>query len=185
MRLERIDMRTIAGRVWGYRYVILAVVWLLYIINYFDRIAVLTFLPYIQKDWALTAVQVGQLASVLFFAYAIAQISAGYRADRIGPKQGHGARDRGLHDGDGADRSTSVARRREGPGYLILRHVVGGCAGHRARHLTALPAVAAREAAHRDPGADWGRSRGEAPGRRDVSWTQSPGRATACERWRD
>ena len=71
-------MRTIAGRIWGYRYVILAIVWLLYIINYFDRIAVLTFLPYIQKDLALTPVQVGQLAPVLFFASAVAQISAGY-----------------------------------------------------------------------------------------------------------
>jgi sugar phosphate permease len=80
-------MRTIAGRTWGYRYVILAVVWLLYIINYFDRIAVLTFLPYIQKDLSLTPVQVGQLASVFFFAYALAQISAGYLADRIGPKK--------------------------------------------------------------------------------------------------
>jgi sugar phosphate permease len=80
-------MRTFAGRVWGYRYVILAVVWLLYIINYFDRIAVLTFLPYIQQDLALTPVQVGQLASVFFFAYALAQISAGYLADRIGPKK--------------------------------------------------------------------------------------------------
>ena len=80
-------MRTFAGRIWGYRYVILAVVWLLYIINYFDRIAVLTFLPYIQKDLALTPVQVGQLASVFFFAYALAQISAGYLADRIGPKK--------------------------------------------------------------------------------------------------
>jgi sugar phosphate permease len=80
-------MRSIGGRVWGYRYVILVVVWLLYVINYFDRIAVLTFLPYIQQDLALTPVQVGQLASVFFFAYALAQISAGYLADRIGPKK--------------------------------------------------------------------------------------------------
>jgi sugar phosphate permease len=87
MQLGRIGMRSVAGRIWGYRHVILAVVWLLYIINYFDRIAVLTFLPYIQQDLALTPVQVGQLASVFFFAYALAQISAGYLADRIGPKK--------------------------------------------------------------------------------------------------
>ncbi|WP_442870435.1 MFS transporter [Aneurinibacillus sp. Ricciae_BoGa-3] len=47
----------------------------------------LTFLPFIQKDLNLTPVQVGQLASVFFFAYAIAQVSAGFLADKIGPKK--------------------------------------------------------------------------------------------------
>ncbi len=37
----------------GYRWTILFVIWLLYIINYFDRISVLVFLPYIQKDLSL------------------------------------------------------------------------------------------------------------------------------------
>ena len=41
---------------WGYRHVILIVIWMLYIINYFDRMSVLTFLPYIQKDLNLTIV---------------------------------------------------------------------------------------------------------------------------------
>jgi ACS family hexuronate transporter-like MFS transporter len=62
-------MVTVVKKVWGYRLVALAVVWLLYIINYFDRLAVLTFLPYIQEDLRLTPVEVGQLASVFFFAY--------------------------------------------------------------------------------------------------------------------
>jgi len=31
------------------RYVILVVVWLIHIINYFDRLAVLIFLPFIQR----------------------------------------------------------------------------------------------------------------------------------------
>ncbi|MFD6443035.1 MFS transporter [Peribacillus sp. NPDC060186] len=69
------------------RYVVLVVLWLVYIINYFDRMAVLTFLPFIQEDLNLTPVEVGQLASVFFFAYAAAQISAGYLADKIGPKK--------------------------------------------------------------------------------------------------
>ena len=43
-------MNDTAKKAWGYRYVILFVVWLLYLINYFDRISVLTCLPYIQKD---------------------------------------------------------------------------------------------------------------------------------------
>lgn len=74
-------------KAWGYRYWVLVILWLVYIINYFDRMAVLTFLPYIQKDLNLTPVEVGQLASVFFFAYAAAQISAGFLADKIGSKK--------------------------------------------------------------------------------------------------
>ncbi|MGG0284486.1 MFS transporter [Peribacillus butanolivorans] len=80
-------MNKIVKKVWNYRYVVLVVLWLVYIINYFDRMAVLTFLPFIQEDLNLTPVEVGQLASVFFFAYAAAQISAGYLADKIGPKK--------------------------------------------------------------------------------------------------
>ena len=74
-------------RPWGYRHVILLLLWLLYIINYFDRISVLTFLPYIQKDLSLSPVEVGWLASIFFFGYAIAQVIAGFLADKIGPKR--------------------------------------------------------------------------------------------------
>jgi sugar phosphate permease len=80
-------MSTIMKKAWGYRYWVLVILWLVYIINYFDRMAVLTFLPYIQKDLNLTPVEVGQLASVFFFAYAAAQISAGFLADKIGSKK--------------------------------------------------------------------------------------------------
>ncbi len=79
-------MSASVGRIWQYRYVILVVVWLIYIINYFDRLAVLIFLPFIQEDLSLTPVQVGWLASTFFFAYALAQVSAGYLADKFGPK---------------------------------------------------------------------------------------------------
>lgn len=80
-------MSTIMKKAWGFRYAILLILWLVYIINYFDRMAVLTFLPFIQKDLHLTPVEVGQLASVFFFAYAAAQISAGFLADKIGAKK--------------------------------------------------------------------------------------------------
>jgi sugar phosphate permease len=72
---------------WGYRHVILFVIWLLYLINYFDRISVLIFLPYIQKDLSLSAVEVGWLGSIFFFGYALAQFSAGYFNDKWGPKK--------------------------------------------------------------------------------------------------
>jgi sugar phosphate permease len=73
--------------VWGYRHVILFIVWLLYLINYFDRISVLTCLPYIQKDLNLNAVEVGWLGSIFFFGYACAQFTSGFLADKWGPKK--------------------------------------------------------------------------------------------------
>jgi len=78
---------TITKKTWGYRWTILLVIWALYIINYFDRISVLIFLPYIQRDLNLTPVEVGWLGSIFFFGYAIAQISSGFLSDKIGPKK--------------------------------------------------------------------------------------------------
>jgi sugar phosphate permease len=80
-------MNDTAKKAWGYRYVILFVVWLLYLINYFDRISVLTLLPLIQKDLSLSAVEIGWLGSIFFFGYACAQFTAGYFADKFGPKK--------------------------------------------------------------------------------------------------
>jgi sugar phosphate permease len=78
---------TITKKAWGYRWTILFVIWMLYIINYFDRISVLIFLPYIQRDLNLTPVEVGWLGSIFFFGYAIAQLSSGFLSDKIGPKK--------------------------------------------------------------------------------------------------
>lgn len=80
-------MRSIAQKAWGYRYTVLFVVWIVYVVNYFDRISVLTFLPYIQKDLGLTPQQVGWLGSIFFLGYAAAQIPAGLLADKIGAKK--------------------------------------------------------------------------------------------------
>ncbi|MCK5513446.1 MAG: MFS transporter [Deltaproteobacteria bacterium] len=77
----------ITKKPWGYRWTILLIIWVLYIINYFDRISVLIFLPYIQRDLNLTPVEVGWLGSIFFFGYAIAQLSSGFFADKIGPKK--------------------------------------------------------------------------------------------------
>jgi sugar phosphate permease len=72
---------------WGYRHLLVFMLWLLYVINYFDRISVLTFLPLIRQDLHLTHQQVGLAASIFFFAYALAQVSAGFLADRIGARR--------------------------------------------------------------------------------------------------
>ena len=70
----------------NYRYVILLTLWLLYFINYWDRISVLTLLPLIREDLNLTHAEVGLAASIFFFAYAVAQLFAGHMADRFGAK---------------------------------------------------------------------------------------------------
>ncbi|GAB6155437.1 MFS transporter [Desulfosporosinus burensis] len=81
------QVSTVGKKAWGYRYVILVAIWLLYVINYFDRTSVLIFLPMIRDDLGLTPAQAGFGASIFFFAYAFAQISGGWLADRIGPKK--------------------------------------------------------------------------------------------------
>jgi sugar phosphate permease len=80
-------IQTGAGKIWGYRWTLVGILWLLYIINYFDRISVLTFLPLIRQDLNLTHQEIGLAASIFFFAYALAQVSAGYLADKFGPKK--------------------------------------------------------------------------------------------------
>ncbi|MDR2744172.1 MAG: MFS transporter [Desulfovibrio sp.] len=80
-------MKSAVQKVWGYRHIILGVMWLLYIINFFDRLAVLTLLPFIRQDLNLSHQEVGFAASIFFFAYALAQISSGYLADKFGAKK--------------------------------------------------------------------------------------------------
>lgn len=81
------QIQAVGKKAWGYRYVILVAVWLLYVINYFDRTSVLIFLPMIRDDLGLTPAEAGFGASIFFFAYAFAQISGGWLADRIGAKK--------------------------------------------------------------------------------------------------
>lgn len=80
-------MHAVRKTAWGYRHKILFVIWLLYVINYLDRISVLTLLPYIGEDLNLSTVQLGWLGSIFFFGYALAQFSAGILSDRIGAKK--------------------------------------------------------------------------------------------------
>ncbi len=71
----------------SYRWGIVFCLFLLYLINYFDRLAVLTFLPLIRADIKLTHEQIGLAASIFFFGYALAQLSSGWLTDRIGAKK--------------------------------------------------------------------------------------------------
>jgi sugar phosphate permease len=70
-----------------YRITILLVVWILYVINYFDKMAALYLLPAIRTDLHLSHEVVGFAASLFFFAYSLAQLPAGMLADKFGPKK--------------------------------------------------------------------------------------------------
>lgn len=72
-------------KLFGYRHVVVFMLWLIYVINYFDRISVLTFLPLIREDLHLTHQQIGFAASIFFFAYALAQVSAGFWQTSLAP----------------------------------------------------------------------------------------------------
>lgn len=71
----------------NYRWKVITILFSLYLINFCDRIAVLTFLPLIRQDLGLTHTEVGFAASIFFFAYAIAQLSAGVFTDKYGTKK--------------------------------------------------------------------------------------------------
>ena len=70
-----------------YRMRILFVVWLLYVINYFDKFAVLNLLPFIRKDLNVSHEMIGFASSLFFFAYTLAQLPSGMLADKFGPKK--------------------------------------------------------------------------------------------------
>jgi sugar phosphate permease len=70
-----------------YRIIVLLVIWFLYVINYFDKFAVLYLLPYIREELKLTHEVIGFAASLFFFAYWAAQLPSGILADKFGPKR--------------------------------------------------------------------------------------------------
>ncbi len=70
-----------------YRIIVLLVIWFLYVLNYFDKFAVLYLLPYIRTDLKLSHGVIGFAASLFFFAYWAAQLPSGMLADKFGPKR--------------------------------------------------------------------------------------------------
>ncbi|MGD0661464.1 MAG: MFS transporter [Syntrophorhabdales bacterium] len=69
-----------------YRWVILLLMFLFYLINYADRANLGVVLPYVKKEFALTNLQAGALASFFFLGYAIAQVPSGLIMGRVGSR---------------------------------------------------------------------------------------------------
>jgi sugar phosphate permease len=59
---------------------------LFYLVNHADRANIGVVLPYIKKEFVLTNLQAGALASFFFLGYAISQVPAGLIMNRIGPR---------------------------------------------------------------------------------------------------
>jgi MFS transporter, ACS family, glucarate transporter len=68
----------------GYRWLVLAMIYLTYMIAGADRANIGVVLPEIRKDFHLSNTDVGALASLFYITYALIQIPAGYVFERFG-----------------------------------------------------------------------------------------------------
>jgi sugar phosphate permease len=68
------------------RYVMLALVVLVYFITYLDRVLLSNALPSIQKEYGFPIETMGLVMSCYSWAYAIFQIPGGWFGDRVGPR---------------------------------------------------------------------------------------------------
>ncbi len=70
----------------NYRWVVLAIMFAFYVINFADRTNIGVVLPTIIKEFSLTNFEAGSLMSFFFLGYAITQIPAGLFMSKFGPR---------------------------------------------------------------------------------------------------
>ncbi|ERL04679.1 MFS transporter [Mitsuokella sp. oral taxon 131] len=68
----------------NFRWVILAVIFTTYLINYADRSNIGVALPFIKDEFHMTNTEMGGIASMFFLGYAISQIPAGFILSKLG-----------------------------------------------------------------------------------------------------
>lgn len=83
---ENVQSGTITGRT-SFRWVILFLISLMYLVCYMDRGNISVALPEIAKTFGLSRTAMGIVLSAFTWAYAIGQIPAGWLGDRFGPKR--------------------------------------------------------------------------------------------------
>lgn len=69
------------------RWVVAGLMWAAIAINYIDRTVLSAAAPHIQKEFHLSAVEMGVVMSAFFWSYALLQLPAGILADRFGQKK--------------------------------------------------------------------------------------------------
>lgn len=77
-------MKTSSGSRTSYRWIVLAMIYVTYMIAGADRANIGVLIPVIRKDFHLTNTDVGALASLFYVSYAIVQIPAGYLFQKLG-----------------------------------------------------------------------------------------------------
>jgi ACS family hexuronate transporter-like MFS transporter len=70
-----------------YRWVILGICWLAYIVVFMERLSIPPLAPFLKEDLALTSAQVGFFMSAAAGGYAVMLIPAGWLVDRIGARR--------------------------------------------------------------------------------------------------
>ncbi|MEH7416229.1 MFS transporter [Neobacillus drentensis] len=70
----------------GYRWLVLSLVFLVYIVCYADRTNIGVVLPFIKEDFALNNFQAGAISSFFFLGYACSQIPAGFLLGKKGTR---------------------------------------------------------------------------------------------------
>jgi len=68
----------------SYRWVILGVCWLAYIVAFMQRLSIGPLAPFLKEDLNLTSAQVGLFMSAAAFGYGLTTVPAGWLVDRIG-----------------------------------------------------------------------------------------------------
>jgi len=72
---------------WKHRYTILGILFTAWLLCYVDRMVMASAIPFIAKEFQLSALQMGAVMSAFFVGYAIMQLPGGLLADRFGPRR--------------------------------------------------------------------------------------------------
>ncbi len=70
-----------------YPWVLVALLWFIFLLNYLDREVIFSIFPLLQRNLKLTDLELGLLSTSFLWVYAIASPLAGYLADRFGRKK--------------------------------------------------------------------------------------------------
>lgn len=85
--MSRIDNLVCTGtKKTNYRFVVLAIIFAVYSINYADRTNIGAVLPFIIKEFHINNFEAGAIASMFFLGYAVSQIPAGFFIARRGTR---------------------------------------------------------------------------------------------------
>ena len=68
----------------GYAWLLVALLWVVALLNYVDRQVIYALFPLLEKDFSLSGAQLGLLSTVFLWVYAFASPFGGYLADRFG-----------------------------------------------------------------------------------------------------